>query len=80
MAVICQWPCLASVPSKPVTVVKPQRSFAQVLDDSSVVQFNPLPSPVLKGDALFIKISKEEYEKALDDGKRKLHGRLILSK
>ncbi|MCI46682.1 NBS resistance protein [Trifolium medium] len=66
------------MPAKPTNT--PPRSFAQVIHDSCDVQISQLPSPLIKGDSLNIKIMQEEYEKGLTDCKNNLHGRLLLNK
>jgi len=82
MAFVCPWPCVADglepIPKKqvqPATV-----SFVQALCGSLTTIDEQLPLPVIKGDSLSIKISKEDYEKGIDDCKRLLHGRMVMSK
>lgn len=71
MAFVCPWPCVAEeIHPKPKKLMHTAAvSFAQAL---SVL--------VIKGDSLSIKISLEEYEKGVDDCKRLLHGRMVMSK
>ncbi|PNX89783.1 putative NBS resistance protein, partial [Trifolium pratense] len=78
MAAICPWPCLDSAPTIKETKLK--KSFAQMLQDSCEVQIKELPSPVIKGDSVYIKITQEEYEKGLADCRRNLHGRVLWNK
>jgi hypothetical protein len=70
----------AASPKQPVTTTNHQRSFAEVLHESCDVQVNQLPSPAIKGEELYIKITQSEYEKGLADCKKHLHGRLLLNR
>ncbi|CAJ2665822.1 unnamed protein product [Trifolium pratense] len=57
------WPCIVAATSAMVPPEKTRqtKSFVQVLHDSCEVQVSQLPSPVIKGDSLYIKITQEEY-------------------
>jgi len=44
------------------------------------MQDESLPAPVIKGDALCIKITQHVYDMNLADSERKLHGWLVLNK
>lgn len=57
-----------------------RRSIVQALTDPCNIPINQLPNPCLKGDAISIKISEDEYKKGLEGCKNNLHGRLLLSK
>lgn len=57
-----------------------QKSFVQALKNSCDVPQSQLPKPCIKGDAVSIKISEDEYKKGLEECRMNLHGRLILSK
>ncbi|GAU44280.1 hypothetical protein TSUD_371800 [Trifolium subterraneum] len=78
MEAICPWPCLAS--AAPVCDVVQKKSFAQVVHNSCDVQISQLPSPMIKGESLHIKITQEEYEKGLLDCRKNLHGRVLWNK
>lgn len=82
MAFVCSWPYVADglqpIPKKqvqPATI-----SFVLALCGSLTTIDEQLPLPVIKGDSLSIKISQEDYEKGIDDCKRLLHGRMVMSK
>ncbi|MCH80796.1 DUF4283 domain protein, partial [Trifolium medium] len=81
MATICpRMFMVATTPAYPTPTIPQSRLFSQVLHDACDIQISQLPLPAIKGDALCIKIAKEEYKKGLEDCKRNLHGRLILNK
>jgi hypothetical protein len=63
------------------TTTTNHKSSAQVLcntDDG--IMLSQLPKPSLKGDSVSIKITQDEYHKAVDDRRNHLHGRLVLGK
>jgi hypothetical protein len=76
------WPCMVAATSAIPSLQKitQTKSFSQVLHDSCEVQVSQLPSPVIKGDSLCIKITQAEYEKGLADCQKNLHGRVLLNK
>jgi hypothetical protein len=55
-------------------------TFAQALSGSVTTIDEKLPVLIIKGDSLGIKITRAEYEKGIDECKRLLHGRLVMSK
>nr|ABN07976.1 hypothetical protein MtrDRAFT_AC152185g39v2 [Medicago truncatula] len=65
--------------TKPVQV-QPKVTFAQALSGSVTTIDEQLLVPIIKYDSLIIKITQEEYEKGIDECKRLLHGRLVMSK
>lgn len=76
---ICPWKFLTS--DFGVSSTNPQRkSFVQALNGSVDIKLSQLPHPCVKGDALTIKISKDEYQLGLQSCRNNIHGRLFLSK
>jgi len=64
----------------PTQATAPKPSFAQALCDSTVIYSEPFPSPVIRGDMLLVKISKEAYVCGLEACRTNLWGRLMLNK
>ncbi|XP_019450653.1 PREDICTED: uncharacterized protein LOC109352923 [Lupinus angustifolius] len=60
--------------------MKEKKSFAQALKNSCDISLSQLPQPCIKGDAIAIKIPKDEYQAGLARCQSHLHGRVILSK
>lgn len=72
-----------SVPAStmvPQSGTAPPISFAAAVAGQKVSDDRPYPSPCLKGGALSIKISQDEYCKGVEDFQRVLRSRLTLSK
>jgi len=53
---------------------QPPATLAQALRKSTIASYAWLPSPANKGDALWIKITQDEYERGLVECKFNLHG------
>lgn len=71
---------LSSSPQSSSNHTAQRRTFAQAVNNSFDISIFQLHRPCVKGEAMSIKISEEEYRKGLDGYKMNLHGRLILSK
>ncbi|KAK2429310.1 hypothetical protein QL285_027760 [Trifolium repens] len=54
--------------------------FAQVVNNPCEVQISKLPSPTIKGEDMYIKITQEEYEIGLTECRKNPQGRLLLNK
>ncbi|KEH40760.1 DUF4283 domain protein [Medicago truncatula] len=64
----------------PTQATAPKPSFAQALRGSTIIYSEPLPLPVIRGDMLSVKISKEAYVCGLEACRTNLRGRLMLNK
>lgn len=64
------------------SVVAPPKplSFAQSIKVSQVQFTEPLPTPLIRGDTLSIKITHETFVQGLEPCKVNLRGRLVLNK
>ncbi|KAM2866225.1 hypothetical protein COP2_022299 [Malus domestica] len=57
------------------------RTFASIVSDSTErVSLSQLPIPVIRGDQIFVKISKDLYQQQLQSFRTNLIGRLLLRK
>jgi hypothetical protein len=79
------WPCLQSLPSKPLSPPKSsiptqQKSFALALSNVCDIPLSQLPKPCVKGDRWSIAIPEEEYLAGIDACKHNLHGRIFWPK
>jgi hypothetical protein len=54
--------------------------FAQVVNNPCEVQISKLPSPTIKGEDMYIKITQEEYEIGLTECRKNPQGRVLLNK
>lgn len=77
---VCPWPFLASIDSTTTQTPETGKTFAQVLADSGYTQLSQLPTKVVRGDTVRVKISQDEYEHGIEDCKQNLHARLTLNK
>ncbi|WJX67904.1 hypothetical protein P8452_52331 [Trifolium repens] len=59
---------------------KPQRTFAQALNNLCDIPLSQFPQPVVKGDRLAIEIPESIYEAGLEACKHNLHGRIFWPK
>ncbi|MCI06175.1 NBS resistance protein [Trifolium medium] len=76
---ICAWPCMTAIPTA-AAVIK-TKSFAQALANEAIeVSSNPLPTPIVKGEHISVRITQEEYYKGVADCRNHLLGRLILKR
>lgn len=64
-------------PSPPIAMKK---TFAQALNHACDIPLSQLPVPCMKGDALAVTIPEEDYQAGLEESKKNLHGRILLSK
>jgi len=79
----CPWPFLANVDTMVNTAAKPPefgKSFAQALSNSGEIQLSQMPTKVVMGNSVRVKISQDEYEFGIVDCRCNLHGRLTLNK
>jgi hypothetical protein len=56
------------------------KSFAQALSNSGEIQLSQMPTKVVMGNSVRVKISQAEYEFGILDCRCNLHGRLTLNK
>ncbi|WJX33849.1 hypothetical protein P8452_22018 [Trifolium repens] len=59
---------------------KPQKTFAQALNNLCDIPLSQFPQPVIKGDRLAIEIPESIYEAGLEACKHNLHGRILWPK
>jgi hypothetical protein len=59
---------------------KPQKTFAQALNNLCDIPLSQFPQPVIKGDRLVIEIPESIYEAGLEACKHNLHGRILWPK
>ncbi|WJX63397.1 hypothetical protein P8452_48286 [Trifolium repens] len=59
---------------------KPQKTFAQALNNLCDIPLSQFPQPVVKGDRLAIEIPESIYEAGLEACKHNLHGRILWPK
>jgi len=81
MALTCPWSCVAASSSPSLDVTALPKSFAATVGGNiSRIDEVPLPVPCIEGDALSIRIRKEDYVKGLTECQTTLRGRLTLVK
>jgi hypothetical protein len=77
------WKCL-DLSNEPKNIIietpKPQKTFAQALNNLCDIPLSQFPQPVVKGDRLAIEIPESIYEAGLDACKHNLHGRILWPK
>jgi hypothetical protein len=84
------WKCLDQntepskiIPEPPKTTTepsKPQKTFAQAVNNICDIPLSQLPQPVVKGDRLAIEIPENYYLAGLEACKHNLHGRVLWPK
>lgn len=87
--VVCNWNCMVSPPCTIKRVTHLQdftslsrqcKTFVQAVSNTCDISNGQLPRHCIKGEAISIKISEEEYLVGLESCKNHLHSRIILTK
>ncbi|XP_024163836.1 uncharacterized protein LOC112170762 [Rosa chinensis] len=81
---VCPWAFLGGLDmaSAPPPTAPKSRTFASILANSTeaAISLSQLPSPVVRGDKIYVKINESLYQEQLKQFKTNLIGRLLLHK